>query len=60
MSLHQVPKLPEPKDPSDRHFRISMVKSIIRFVGYWTLPLNLWVAAVILVAAELLGVLEEL
>ncbi len=50
----------EPRDPSNTHFRISMVKSVLRFVGYWTLPLNLYAAALILIAAELLGVLEEL
>ena len=49
-----------PKDPSDKHFRISMLKSMIRFVGYMALPINLWVAALLLIAAEMLGVLEEL
>ena len=51
---------PEPRDPSDMHFRISMLKSIVRFFGYITLPVHLGAAAMILITAEALGVWEEL
>lgn len=41
------------------HRNISWTKSLLRFGGYIALPLNLEVAAVVLIAAELLGILEE-
>ena len=53
---------PEPKDPSKKHFYISLVKSAIRIAGCvvalatgsWG-----WLAAGLLVA-EILGIAEEL
>jgi hypothetical protein len=42
------------------HNKVSMAKSGIRVVGYICLPINLYIAAGVLVAAEVLGVLEEL
>lgn len=50
----------EPKDPSEKHFWISMVKSVVRGVGYVSLPFSLVAAALFLIAAELLGILEEM
>ena len=51
----------EPKDPSNKHFRISMVKSVVRIVGFIALCTgNLLTAGLILVGAELLGIWEEL
>ena len=51
----------EPKDPSLKHFRISMVKSAVRIIAGVTLCTgNLLVAGLLLIGAELLGVWEEL
>ena len=51
----------EPKDPSDKHFRISMVKSVVRIIGFGTLCTgSLLVAGLILIGAELLGIWEEM
>ena len=51
----------EPKDPSKKHFRISMVKSAVRIIAGITLCTgNLLVAGLLLIGAELLGVWEEL
>ena len=51
----------EQKDPSVKHFRISMVKSAVRIAGFIALCTgSLLVAGLILVGAELLGILEEL
>ena len=51
----------EPKDVSKKHFYISLVKSAVRVWAGWAL-INLQVplAGVLLIAAEILGVLEEL
>lgn len=51
----------EPKDPSVKHFRISMVKSAVRIAGFIALCTgNLLMAGLILIGAELLGIWEEL
>ena len=51
----------EPKDPSEKHFRISMVKSAVRIIAGITLCTgNLLVAGLLLIGAELLGIWEEL
>ena len=50
----------EPRDPRYSHFQFSMMKSVLRFVGYAYLPLSVSVGAIILALAEALGVLEEL
>jgi hypothetical protein len=42
------------------HDKFSFVKSGLRFVGYVSLLFSTWVGVVFLVAAEILGVLEEL
>ena len=51
----------EPKDPSKKHFWISMVKSVIR-IGSGGFPItgNLLVAGALLIFAEILGIAEEL
>jgi hypothetical protein len=43
-----------------KHQLISFIKSGLRFVGYFALPFSLMVAAVFLILAEVLGVVEEL
>lgn len=51
----------EPKDTSKKHFYISMVKSIVRGSVGAALAMNNFVAAgLLLIAAEILGVWEEL
>lgn len=49
------------KDPGLGHFYVSLVKSIIRIGAGGCLILgNLFFAGVLLIVAELLGILEEL
>ena len=51
----------EPKDPSVKHFRISMVKSVVRIIAGITLCTgNFLVAGLLLIGAELLGKWEEM
>lgn len=51
----------EPVDPSKKHFYISIIKSVIRIVaGMYLFYGNFAIAGVLLVVAEVLGVLEEL
>lgn len=51
----------EPKDPSKKHFYISLVKSAVRIVaGAVLITGNLVVAGALLIAAEVLGIVEEL
>ena len=51
----------EPKDTSKRHFYISLVKSILRIIaGGFLAAGNLFIAGMFLIAAEVLGVAEEL
>ena len=51
----------EPKDTSKKHFYISLVKSAVRIVaGVLLIRGNLVGAGALLIAAELLGILEEL
>ena len=52
----------ETKDHPDarKHQIVSFIKSGIRIIGYMIIPIDLVVAAVILVASEIIGVLEEL
>ena len=49
-------KLPDPK----KHQIISFVKSVVRMLGYCLLPIDLLVAAVILLISESIGIIEEL
>jgi hypothetical protein len=41
------------------HKQVSLIKSMIRIVGFTVLGLSLYSGLVILIIAELLGVLEE-
>jgi len=51
----------QPKDPSKKHFYVSLVKSVLRIVaGGFLITGNFFVAGVVLIAAELLGILEEM
>ena len=57
-----MPGAPEPKDPSKKHFYISLVKSAIRIAGcVAALATGIWgwLAAGLLIA-EILGIAEEL
>ena len=56
-----VPGAPEPKDPSNKHFYISLVKSIVRIAaGAFLISGNFVAAGVLLIGAEILGIAEEL
>lgn len=50
----------EPRDTSDKHFRISMVKSTLRILACITLPFSIFLGALGLGLAEILGIYEEL
>ena len=53
--------IPAAKDPSKKHFWISMVKSVIRIgAGGFLITGNLLVAGALLIFAEILGIAEEL
>ena len=46
---------------SSRHFTISLIKSVVRIGAGVTLVFNnLWYAGVLLIIAEVLGIVEEL
>lgn len=51
----------EPKDTSKRHFYISLVKSVVRIAAGITMIFgNLMLAGILLIGAEILGIVEEL
>ena len=53
--------VPEPRDPSIKHFYISLVKSAVRIVAGIALFMGEYAAAgVLFIGAELLGIAEEL
>jgi len=43
-----------------RHLQISLFKSIIRIVGYILLVVDIEIAVSVLVASEVIGIIEEL
>lgn len=50
----------QPKDPSRGHFYVSLVKSGLRIIaGYALIQGNLILAGALFIAAEVLGVVEE-
>lgn len=51
----------QPKDPSKGHFYVSLVKSVLRIgAGGSLIAGNIFAAGLLLIFAELLGILEEL
>ena len=58
--MEQESIMSEPRDPSDKHFRISMVKSVLRIVACILLPFTIVGGAIGLGLAEILGIYEEL
>jgi len=51
----------QPKDTSKGHFYVSIVKSFIRiFAGVCFINNNLLIGGMALIAAEILGIVEEL
>ena len=51
----------QPKDTSKGHFYVSLAKSVLRIVaGGFLMTGNFFVAGVLLIAAELLGIIEEM
>ena len=51
----------QPKDPSRRHFYVSLVKSFVRIVAGGSLIYgNIAFAGISLIFAELLGIVEEM
>lgn len=51
----------QPKDPSKGHFYVSLAKSGLRILaGANLLAGNFYVAGILLIAAEVLGIVEEL
>jgi hypothetical protein len=43
-----------------KHQTISFIKSVIRIIGYVLIPIDLWLAAIILVTSEIVGIVEEI
>ena len=51
----------QPKDPSKKHFYVSLVKSGLRiFAGATLAAGQLYLAGMLLILAELLGIVEEI
>jgi hypothetical protein len=51
----------QPKDPSNKHFYVSLVKSVIRIVaGACLISGNFVFAGIGFILAEVLGIVEEL
>lgn len=51
----------QPKDVSKGHFYVSVAKSAVRiFAGVMLVPGNFVAAGLLIVGAEILGILEEL
>jgi len=54
--MQKLEQLPDP----EKHQRLSFIKSGIRIAGYICLPFSIIVATILLVASEVVGILEEL
>jgi|TARA_B110000444_G_scaffold61192_1_gene57226 hypothetical protein len=53
--------IPASKDPGNGHFYVSLVKSILRIVaGGFLITGNLLFTGILLIIAEVLGILEEI
>ena len=53
---------PEPMNYPDarKHQLVSFIKSGIRLLGYFFIPFNLVVSAILLILSEIVGIIEEL
>ena len=62
MSIKYEDHVPQPKDPSKFHFYVSLAKSAVRIAAGIALiwPQNIILAGALLIAAEILGIAEEL
>ena len=61
MSIKYEDHVPQPKDPSKFHFYVSLTKSAVRIAaGGFLIMGNFVVAGALLIAAEVLGIVEEL
>ena len=51
----------QPKDTSKGHFYVSLVKSVLRIVAGGSLLYGMiWLAGLLLILAEVLGIVEEI
>ena len=50
----------EPRDTSGKHLHYSLVKSALRLASYAALPYSIGLGVMGLMAAEVLGIIEEL
>jgi hypothetical protein len=61
MAMPEKVIIPAAKDPGRGHFYVSLFKSAIRIgAGLYLIYGNLFMAGIFLIAAEVLGVVEEL
>jgi hypothetical protein len=62
LNLEKLKMNIQPKDTSVGHFRVSMAKSAVRIAAGISLiwPQSLILAGIFLIAAEVLGIVEEL
>ena len=44
----------------DKHLKYSLIKSLLRVIGFWTLTVNIQIAAILLLIAEGFGIIKEL
>ena len=44
----------------DYHFRMSLIKSIVRIIGFTAILFNITVGVLVLILAEIIGIVEEL
>ena len=54
--MQKLERIPDPDD----HQKLSFIKSGIRIIGYLCLPFSIIAATVLLVASEVVGIIEEL
>ena len=64
-TLDRQSNFPTPNKPVNypdarKHQIVSFIKSGIRLIGYFFIPLNLVVAAILLILSEIVGIIEEL
>ena len=54
--MQKLERIPDP----EQHQRLSFIKSGIRIAGYLCLPFSIIVATILLIASEVVGIMEEL